>query len=273
LGVAAITPTESLKVSTEKAGKGLLLKRVIDSLDGRLLNSFNATRKFQLVAASDLAEIIKKQDLAQSGNFDGGDKSLAQQFKLAGTKYYVITTIDDFEDSSEKMAFKQSKTIGIRRKVRISAVAKVFDSTTGRLLESTIASAELKEDRTDLAEAQRNAELTDALLVDAARETAEMVALKVVDAVFPIKVVAKRDKQITINRGEGGGVKVGQVWEVYVLGKELVDPDTKASLGAEEVKVGRARIISVRQSTSAAELLEDLGIEAGAVLRQPESKG
>lgn len=272
LGIAAITPTDSLKQSMEKAGKTLSLNRVIESLDSQLLDRFNATRKFQIVAASDLKEIIKKQELAQSGNFDASDRSLAQQFKLAGTKFYVITTVDDFEDSTEKMEFKTLNKVGLKRKVRVSVVAKVFDSTTGKLLESASFVNENKDDRTDSIDLQKNAELTDALLVKTTRDIAEKVATRVADVVFPVRILVKRDKQITINRGEGAGVEIGQIWNVFALGEDLIDPDTKQSLGREEVLVGKARIVNVTPKTSAAEILEDSGIDKGAVLRLPPTQ-
>ncbi len=269
LGIASITPTDSLKQSMDKEGKTLSLNRVLESMDSQLLASFNATRKFQIVAASDLKEIIKKQELAQSGNFDASDKSLAQQFKLAGTKYYVITTVDDFQDSTEKMEFKTLNQVGLKRKIHISAVAKVYDSTTGKLLESADIQSEMKDDRSDSTALQKNAELTDALLVSTTKDLSEKIATHVADVIFPVRVVAKRDKQVTINRGDGGGVEIGQVWNVYALGNELIDPDTHESLGKEQVQVGKVKISDIAPKTSIADILEDKGIDTGAILRLP----
>jgi len=65
---------------------------------------------------------------------------------------------------------------------------------------------------------------------------------------------------------------VDQIWNVYAVGEELIDPDTKESLGKEEVLVGKARIVSVQPKTATAEVLEDTGIDKGAVLRLPPAK-
>jgi hypothetical protein len=54
------------------------------------------------------------------------------------------------------------------------------------------------------------------------------------------------------------------------LGQELIDPDTKESLGREEVKVGRVKITQVNPKTSQAQILEDTGIDTGAILRKPQ---
>lgn len=270
LAVSSVQPTASLKASMEHAGKALSLGRVVEAFDSQLIAQVNATRKFDVVGRSDLKDVVKEQELGQSGNVDA--KSAAQTGKLAGAKYVLVTTIDDFEDSTERMEFKSLNQVGLKRKVRIGAVAKIYDSSTGKLLESANIKIEKKDDRSDAVDLQKNAELTDALLADAVQETATRVATRVADVIFPVKVLAKRDRQITINRGEGTGIQAGQVWNVYALGEELVDPDTKESLGREEVLVGKARIVDVTPKTSTAEILEDTGIDKGAILRLPQTR-
>jgi hypothetical protein len=61
---------------------------------------------------------------------------------------------------------------------------------------------------------------------------------------------------------------VGDVLNVYALGEELTDPDTKESLGREEVKVGKVKITQVNPKTSMADILDDTGIDKGAILRK-----
>jgi hypothetical protein len=80
--------------------------------------------------------------------------------------------------------------------------------------------------------------------------------------------LVKRDNTVIINRGDGGGVAAGDVFNVFALCEELIDPDTKESLGREEVKVGSVKITQVNPKTSIATILEDTGIDKGAVLRK-----
>jgi hypothetical protein len=86
--------------------------------------------------------------------------------------------------------------------------------------------------------------------------------------IFPVKVIAKTDKTVTVNRGEGSGVAADQVWRVFAVGKEMIDPDTKEILGREEVEIGKVRITDVLPKFSRATVLEDRGIAEGAVLRK-----
>jgi len=273
LGIASITPTDSLTQAVKKSDKTLSLNRVVESLDGQLTDRFNATKKFQLVAASDLKEIIKKQELAQSGSFDASDKSLAQQFKLAGTKYYLITTIDDFQDYVEKATFEGTGDTATKRVFRLSIIGKLYDSTTGKLKESAnfqTGSDEFKQIQQERNYSVKDGELSDEMMVAVARNMAEKIATHVVNVLYPIKILTKRDTEVTINRGEGAGVAVGDTFNVYALGEELIDPDTKASLGREEVKVGQVKITEVDPLFSKATILSDTGVAVGTLLRKPQ---
>jgi hypothetical protein len=106
------------------------------------------------------------------------------------------------------------------------------------------------------------------MMVAVARDMAQKIANHFADVIFPIKVLIRRDNQVTVNRGEGGGVAVGDTFNAFALGQELIDPDTKESLGHEEVKVGKVKISQVNPKTSMATILEDTGIDKGAVLRK-----
>jgi curli biogenesis system outer membrane secretion channel CsgG len=269
LAVANVRATPSLMTSLQAAKKLNSLNRVMDALNVQLLDRFNATRKFTVVARGDLPEVIREQEMAGSGNVNPNDPNAAQAGQLTAAKYLVVTTIDDFEDATETMNFSQLGRAGVARWLRLSATAKIYDASSGALVESAQVETELRNSRLDMAELKRNAERTDALLAQLARETAKKITAQVVDVTFPIRVLVKREKQVTINRGEGGGIKLGQFWNVFALGEDLVDPDTGESLGREEVLVGKVRVINVRPRTATAEILEDLGIVKGAVLRPP----
>jgi curli biogenesis system outer membrane secretion channel CsgG len=270
LAISTVASTPSLKHAMETSGKGNSLARVTEAFDSQLIAGVNDTKKFDIVGRSDLKDILKEQEIGGSGNVDA--KTAAQAGKLTGAKYLLVTTIDDFEDSTERMEFKSLNKVGIKRKIRINAVAKIYDSTTGKLLESANIKTEKKDDRADDTSLNKNAELTDALLLDSVHETATKVANHVADVIFPVRVLVKHDTQITINRGEGGGVEVGQIWTAYALGDELIDPDTKESLGREETPVGKVKIVAVTANKSTGEAIEDTGINTGAILRMPKNK-
>ncbi len=270
LAVSSIKPTPSLAASV-KPDKKPSLNRIVESLDSQLIDRINATRKFDVVGRSDLSDIIKEQDLGASGNVDA--KTAAQAGKLTGAKYLLVTTVDDFQDYVETATFEGTGRSATKRVFRFSVVGKIYDSSTGKLLES--ANFQTGNDAFKQIQEERNysvkdGELSDEMMVAVSRDMAQKIANHVADVIFPAKVLVKRDNEVTINRGEGGGVAVGDTFNVFALGEELIDPDTKESLGREEAKVGKVKITQVNPKTSTAQIMEDTGIDKGAILRKSQ---
>ena len=198
-------------------------------------------------------------------------KTAAKAGKLTGAKYLLVATVDDFQDYVEKATFEGTGRSATKRVFRFSIIGKIYDATTGKLLES--ANFQTGNDAFKQIQEERNysvkdGELSDEMMVAVSRTLAEKIANRVADVIFPAKIIAKRDNVVTINRGEGAGVAVGDTFNVFALGNEMIDPDTKESLGREEVKVGKVRISEVTPKFSKAETSEDTGITTGAILRK-----
>lgn len=271
IAISTIKPTPSLNASVS-GNKKLEMGRIIESLDSQLIDRINATRKFDVLGRSDLDSVIKEQDLGGSGNVDA--KSAAQAGKLTGAKYLLVATVDDYQDYVEKATFEGTGNTATKRVFRFSVVGKVYDSSTGKLLESAnfqTGNDEFKQIQQERNYSVKDGELSDEMMVAVSRTMAEKIANHVVDVLFLAKIIAKRDTDVTINRGEGGGVAVGDTFNVFALGEEMIDPDTKESLGREETKVGKVKITEVDPKFSKAQIVgDDLGISTGAILRKAQ---
>jgi len=103
IAISSIKPTPSLDASL-KPDKKLEMGRILESLDSQMIDRVNATRKFDVVGRSDLNDVIKEQDLGASGNVDA--KTAAKAGKLAGAKYLLVATVDDFQDYVETATFE-----------------------------------------------------------------------------------------------------------------------------------------------------------------------
>jgi hypothetical protein len=271
--VGTIKPLSVLSEKLTAAGKSTSLRQVVEAMDGQLVASLSATRKFRIMAGSDLKEVIKGQELASSGNYNLQDHNTAKQFQLAGIKWLLVTTLDDFEDQTERSTNSFARTVSTKRTVRLGTTCKTYDTTSGGLLEAVSHVINTETNVVRLVEVSSNAEATDELLRLVTSEMAQWVAVRVANVAFPAKVLAKTDKQVTINRGEGTGVALGQIWNANAPGKELKDPDTGEVLGREEVPVGKVKITEVQPKFSKGEVIEDLGVDVGAILRpQPDQK-
>jgi curli biogenesis system outer membrane secretion channel CsgG len=270
IAVSSITPTPALDASL-KPDKKLEMGRILESLNSQLISRINATRKFDVVGRSDLGDILQEQALGTSSNV--ASNTAAQSGKLLGAKYLLITTVDDFQDYVETATFAGTGRSATKRVFRLSVVGKLYDSSTGKLIESSdlqTGNDAFKDISENRSYSVNDGNLTDEMMVAVARDMAEKIANHFADVIFPIKVLVKRDKEVTINRGDGGGVAVGDTFNVFALGAELIDPDTKESLGREEVKVGTVKISQVNPKTSIADILDDSGIDTGAVLHKAQ---
>ena len=272
LGIAPVEPAPALAASVMKDGRNNQMDQVMQSLDEQLVDRINATRKFELVARGDLKSVLTEQAFANSGNVDAADRSAAQQFKVAGAKYVLATRVDGFKDFSESLPGGETGGTATIRVLSLSVVAKIYDGTTGKLFESANFQIRKEDRRLSPKRGNENATLSDELLVGVARDMADKIANRVADVIFPAKIISKVDKQVTINRGDGTGIAVGQTWNVYAVGKELKDPDTGEILGVQEVLVGKVRIASVLPKVSTAEIVgEETGIAEGAIVRIPQT--
>jgi len=268
LAVGPVETNAGVKAAAARAGSTVELSRVVESIDSELVNSFQQTRRFDIFARSDLSAILAEQNLAESGNLDLNDPNTAQAFQLGGVKYLVVTTVSDFQDYEETATFEAIGKTVTKRILRIGAIAKIYDTTTGKLLESARVETTEKDIEDEPSyQSIKTGELSDNLLGALSKTAADRVANRVVEILFPARVVGKTGKIVLFNRGDGFDIKEGDVWLVFAEGDEMIDPDTGESLGSVEAEVGKVRVIEVLPKVSRAEIIEDYGIEKLQTLR------
>ena len=263
LGVGPVKAVPAIAAKLARSGKALSVDQMTQSLNEQFIDRLNATRKFQIISRSDIRDLVTDDDKSKALN---PDKS--KGFNLADTKYLAVLTVDDYEDQTERLVQKLVNKTLTKRTIRLSLVTKIYETGSGKLLESAANSISTTDSQQTLNEAGNDAETTDALIRTVIKDSAEWAATRIADVIFPAKVIAKSDKTVTVNRGEGSGVAKGDVWRVFAVGKELIDPDTKEVLGKEEVEIGKVRITDVLPKMSKGEVIEDRGIAEGAVVRK-----
>jgi hypothetical protein len=263
LGVLPVKIIPAVVAKLSNSNKTLSAEQMSQSLMENFGHSINASRKFQVVVRGDLKDLITDDDKARVLN-----STKTKGFNLADTKYLAVLTVDDYEDQIQRLDQPLINKTLTKRTIRLSLIAKIYESATGKLLDSTSKSIIATDAQQTLNDAANDSDPTDNVIRIAVKESADWAANQVVDAIFPIKVVAKNDKTVTINRGEGSLMAADQVWRVFAVGKEIIDPDTKEVLGRDEVEIGKVRIIDVMPRFSRATILDDHGIADGAILRK-----
>ena len=255
LAITKIIATDAVAKRMGQQGVGLSLDSVLQALDSQVYDRLLNTKRFEILERSD-ADALAKESAAAG-----------EAFAFNKADYILTIRVDSFNDRMEERKLASlGKTIRSRT-IELSAVAKITEVATQRAIASTNFQIK-KHDSENRSEntRERVGEGSDELLIQAVGEMAKKIAGRAADVISPARVIGKRDKVVTINRNDQSGIKVGQTWEVFVLGDEMVDPDT-GDKSREEVLVGKIKVTRVTPQNSQAEIVEDTGIDKNAIVR------
>jgi hypothetical protein len=232
------------------------LKRTAETFASQLNSALSATRVFQLVERKRKGDIELEQGFAEV-SVDPNDKSAAKAGKMAGAKFAFLPQLDGFEDRTSKFEQPMIGRIAIDRRLFISAVVQVVDTTTGKQLPDSPSITVSKEE---------SGQVTEMLIVELAKEAAQKLSQELVALIRPAKILAITGKQLTINRGTEAGFQNGGSIEVFAS-REIKDDDT-GEIFREEIPVGKAFIIRSDKKQSTATIAgEDLGIAKGCIAK------
>jgi hypothetical protein len=246
LAICEISPIPAIAERVLADKKKNELDRVVQSLDGQLIDRMVNTRKFTIMAHSDLPAIIK------GGTFNAGTLK-----NLPNLDYVLVATIDDFGDSIDTADNNLSF-----RNTRLSVVAKIYASASGTVLET----ANFQLLPSDL---PTGGVLGDQALVQAARKMSDRIANRVTYVIYPPKImdVDETNKQVTITWGDGLFIAKGEEWEVCTVKEKTNDVGDVTRILRH---VGKVKINQVDPTTSTGDILEGgAEIKEGCILRKP----
>lgn len=100
-------------------------------------------------------------------------------------------------------------------------------------------------------------------------ELAEQLVNKVLENIYPMRLVAVNGSTVVLNQG-GNTLKKGDRLSVYFLGEEMFDPYTGESLGQIEDKVADIEVVRVNPKTSYAKIVKGEAelVSVGAIARR-----
>jgi len=259
IAVDKVKANETLIRELAKDSRSIQAGRIVEAMDRHLMASIASSRKFTVVGRADLKTLLEEQDLGQSGNVKA--ETAAQVGELTGAKYKLVTTVDHFQEETDRATFEG--VTKLKRRFQLAAQAMVYDTTTGELLDASNIQVE-KVDVVDLSPgvSNRPGARTDELMPQITKELADKTVTRLVEVVFPAKVIDVDDDVITINRGEGFFTK-GDVISIFAPGKTVTDPDTGEKITIKGKAVGTAKIIDVDPTTAQAQI-KGIDVKVGA---------
>lgn len=267
IGKLLVQPSVMNKASTD--GKVGSLERAYESLETQFITALNATRVFQIVERKRKGDIELEQSFAAVA-VDPDDRKGAQAGRMAGAKFAFLPQIDGFEERSETAEYQAIGRSDVTRKLFLSAVVQVVDTTTGKLLPDSPSVQLTKEEVLENVRFGQGGG-GDQLLVALAKEMAQRLSQEVVSLLRPAKVLSVTGRQIMINRGSEAGFNKGDIVEIYAT-EEVKDEDT-GEMFRNEVPVGKGTVVRLDRKQSFASVSEDLGVAKGCVVRVVEAAG
>ena len=264
----AVIPFRNPHESFEIEGTLISSEEINRKLSQATVSQMVQSRKFTVLDREYMAERLGEQELIKAGN-----SPLTELIKIGkqlGADHLVVGSLERTSVISSEKVVKLTGYRTIMRQGNMEISYRVLDVATGKINWANVVKISLSNEEFDSLMAARPGTLGDDLLIEKA---SVILAGEIIDAIYPIKVVkVSSNGEIILNQG-GIRVQEGEVFEVYVLGKELIDPDTKEYLGREEKLAGVIVISRVLPKMSYANVTEGdaNAIPAGAICRAVRS--
>jgi len=228
------------------------------SLTLSLMEAFVGSRKFDVLERVRLDETLKEIEFGES---DYADPSQAIPMGLAlNAEYVVLPEIELLHLVTESRPVPYVDTVVPKLKGKMIARIRVVETSTTRVVAAAReeVAVELRLKATD--------PFTDSqvinLILDLYDTTSLRLVYRTLETIYPVRLLNVEGGQVFVNRGEGA-IRVGDEFEVYALGVELLDPDTGELLGSSERRVALLRVTRVSPRFSEAEILEGEGALGG----------
>jgi len=210
-------------------------------------------------------DMLKEQDLGKDGRIK--PETAAKFGEILGAEILikgVVTEFCQYESIKGVGFFVKGLTLGgggiITAQVAVDM--RIFDASTGEIIESH--RTEQKANTVSLAGGVKIGDVVIGGLDFYKTPLGKATRLAIEDMVdFMVtqskaklwegRIVKVENDRVIINAGLDVGIKFGDKMEVWVIGEELIDPETGLSLGLEEgKKIGTIEVIDVKEKYSVA---------------------
>lgn len=251
---------------------------VEERLTEMVITELMKTNRFIVVERGALDEVLKEQDLGESGRVR--QETAARVGEVLGAQVLVKGAITEFiEKESGGMGGIAIAGIGIGGKSSTGHVAmdmRLIDSTTGQVLQSSRAEGKITSSSIGgigffHGVAFGGSTYKNTALGKATREAVTSAVRFVVENMesrpWEGRVVKVEGNRLYVNGGANMNLTGGSLFTVYAKGEDLIDPDTGLSLGSALNRSGIVRLVQVEEKFSIAEIVEGTGFKRGDVLK------
>ncbi len=211
-------------------GRGRLGASVQDILTTELAR----TGKFIMVTRQDLDLVLDEQDMARSGMIKAGTG--AKSGEVLGVNAIVTGVVSQFgvKQKSATYLVGASKTQTAEATVDV----RVVDATTGRIIYAESGNGVHETSSTEVLGMGGRTGYDETMEAKAFRAAVSKFIDNLIQKMASIewtgKIASVEGGEVTVNAGKKTGLAVGDRLRAYGAGREVIDPDTKISLGRRQ---------------------------------------
>ena len=208
----------------------------VQVLQNRIVGNVAESRRYEVVERENLERVQKELKLVDAGMTEGKAPE-SNRMKAAG---YVITgTVQQFHSYAEAAAMGSTRVKNVYGTVELQI--RILNITTSRILNTRSVKVKVPAGwiQTSGVASSRNleAEVMTAALEEAAKEV--VTALNAI--AFPVYVL-DADKKFVSGNISDAQVTAGELWEIWMRGRAIKDPDTEEILGYKEKLLCSVRV-------------------------------
>lgn len=266
----AIMPLKVLKKGYRFGNFVMLPDQMSAKMAQELSVGLSGTNKFSVLDREYIREFAHNRDIMVSA--DSSVEEKAKLGKVLGADYMIVGAVSDARlEIKERISsilgvpvreYDADFVFDYRLIVGPTMQVKLADTVNIRLEETNEVKKLVKDWEPENLDYR---ELADNLVAKAANE----VVRTIIDRLYPIRIASiDENGQIIINQG-GKRISQGLVLDVFTEGREIIDVDTKESLGKVEILIATVRVEKVGQRLSFAKVIDgDLSkISEGLICR------
>ena len=205
-------------------------------LQNRIVGNVTSSRRYEVVERENLDRVQKELELVDAGMTEGKAPE-SNRLKAAG---YVITgTVQQYRTYREAAAMGGLRVDNVFGIVELQI--RILNIMTSRILNARTVTVKVPASKvsTYSTASSRNLELE--TLTAALEEAAKEVVAALNAIAFPVYVL-DADKKFVSGNIADAQVTVGEIWEIWMRGRAIKDPDTEEILGYKEKLVCTVRV-------------------------------
>ena len=215
-----------------------------------LVSSLVQSRRFTILDREYIRETLGERKLIVDGNTPVTEMARLGQDLVAD--YILAGVLEDVNFTTAKVRMQASGRELTSRNGKVEASYRIIDVDTKQIVFSDFLRYKIKDSdirEVDSSIGNKNMESILCMLA------AEKIGKKILNAIYPILIVNISGKKLTLGQG-GSGLKRGDRFDVFELGKKIKDPYTKEFIGREEIYTATIEVTRVNPKQSYAKIIK-----------------